>query len=106
MTAGDELDVLVAMNPAALKVNLADVKPHGLLILDSGAFSARNLAKAGYGSDPRTDGSLEACRVLAVHMSQMTHDALQDARPPKQGAPACKTLQAPALLLRMYGARP
>src|SRR3546814_603656 len=53
MTAGDELDVLVAMNPAALKVNLADVKPHGLLILDSGAFSARNLAKAGYGSDPR-----------------------------------------------------
>src|SRR3546814_456145 len=59
MTAGDELDVLVAMNPAALKVNLADVKPHGLLILDSGAFSARNLAKAGYGSDPRTDGRSE-----------------------------------------------
>src|SRR3546814_18828804 len=68
MTAGDELDVLVAMNPAALKVNLADVKPHGLLILDSGAFRARNLAKAGYGSDPRTARSLEGCRVLTVDM--------------------------------------
>src|SRR3546814_1421042 len=69
-TSGDELDVLVAMNPAALKVNLVDVKPHGLLILDSGAFNERNFAKAGYRADPRGDGSLQDFRVMEVDMSQ------------------------------------
>src|SRR3546814_1033883 len=105
MTAGDELDVLVAMNPAALKVNLADVKPHGLLILDSGAFSARNLAKAGYGSDPRTDGSLEGCRVIEVDMSQMTQDALKDAGLTKKEALRCKNLWALGLVYWMFGRR-
>ena len=51
-TAGDEIDVLVAMNPAALKVNLREVKPGGLLILDSDAFNKRNFAKAGYEAIP------------------------------------------------------
>src|SRR3546814_8091643 len=58
-TSGDELDVLVVMNPAALKVNLVDVKPHGLLIIDSGAFNERTFPKAGYRADPRGDGRLQ-----------------------------------------------
>src|SRR6201986_1859260 len=58
-TAGDEPDVLVAMNPAALKTNVEALKSGGLIIADEGEFSARNLAKAGYaeGVNPLTDGS-------------------------------------------------
>jgi 2-oxoglutarate ferredoxin oxidoreductase subunit alpha len=51
-TAGDAPDVLVAMNPAALKVNVDQLKPGGLVIADSGEFGARNLAKAGYSANP------------------------------------------------------
>src|ERR1700749_4505860 len=57
-TAGDAPDVLVAMKPAALKVNIADLNPGGLIIADEGEFGARNLAKAGYEASPLEDGSL------------------------------------------------
>src|ERR1700742_3241646 len=56
-TAGDQPDVLVAMNPAALKTNVDALKPGGLIIADTGEFSARNLAKAGYEVNPLEDGS-------------------------------------------------
>ena len=71
-TAGDQLDVLVAMNPAALITNLADLRDHGLLIVDEGSFQDRNLKKAGYGADPLGDDSLDAYRVLRIDMSKMT----------------------------------
>src|SRR6201985_698590 len=58
MTPGDAPDVLVAMNPAALKANLADLPGGGLLIVDSDEFTARNLAKVGYATNPLEDGSL------------------------------------------------
>jgi 2-oxoglutarate/2-oxoacid ferredoxin oxidoreductase subunit alpha len=102
-TSGDELDVLVAMNPAALKVNLVDVKPHGLLILDSGAFTERNFAKAGYRGDPRSDGSLEGYRVIQVDMSQLTQDALRDSGLSKKEALRCKNLWALGLVYWMFG---
>lgn len=54
-TAGDEPDVLVAMNPAALKVSLSGLKEGGIIILDEGAFNQRNLAKAGYENNPLED---------------------------------------------------
>src|SRR5947207_4350221 len=57
-TAGDQPDVLIAMNPAALKVNAGEVREGGLLIIDEGEFTARNLAKAGYEQNPLEDGSL------------------------------------------------
>jgi 2-oxoglutarate ferredoxin oxidoreductase subunit alpha len=57
-TAGDAPDVLIAMNPAALKVNVDALKPGGLIIADEGEFGARNLAKAGYEANPLEDGSL------------------------------------------------
>jgi len=102
-TSGDELDVLVAMNPAALKVNLVDVKPHGLLILDSGAFNERNFTKAGYRGDPRSDGSLEGYRVIEVDMSQLTQDALKDAGLTKKEALRCKNMWALGLVYWMFG---
>jgi 2-oxoglutarate ferredoxin oxidoreductase subunit alpha len=71
-TSGDQLDVLVAMNPAALITNLADLRDHGLLIVDEGSFQDRNLKKAGYGADPLSDDSLDAYRVLRIDMSKMT----------------------------------
>ncbi|WP_193368196.1 2-oxoacid:acceptor oxidoreductase subunit alpha [Pelagibius marinus] len=102
-TSGDELDVLVAMNPAALKVNLVDVKPHGLLILDSGAFNERNFTKAGYESDPRSDGSLKDYRVFEVDMSQMTQDALKDCGLTKKESLRCKNMWALGLIYWMFG---
>src|SRR4028119_486429 len=66
-TAGDQPDVLVAMNPAALKVNVDDLKPGGLIIADTGEFGARNLAKAGYESNPLEDGSLARWQVITLN---------------------------------------
>ncbi len=102
-TSGDELDVLVAMNPAALKVNLVDVKPGGLLILDSGAFNKRNFNKSGYQADPRSDGSLEGYRVFEVDMSQSTQEALKESGLSKKDALRCKNLWALGLVYWMFG---
>lgn len=102
-TSGDELDVLVAMNPAALKVNLVDVKPGGLLILDSGAFNERNFNKSGYQADPRSDGSLEGYRVFEVDMSQSTQEALKESGLSKKDALRCKNLWALGLVYWMFG---
>ena len=65
MTPGDAPDVLVAMNPAALKANLADLPGGGLLILDSDEFTPRNLAKVGYATNPLEDGSLEGWQTVS-----------------------------------------
>jgi len=76
-TAGDAPDVLVAMNPAALKVNLSALKPGGLIIADSGEFTKRNLEKAKYDSNPLEDGSLAKWDVLAFDISARTIEAVK-----------------------------
>ena len=76
-TAGDAPDVLVAMNPAALKVNIAALKPGGLIIADTGAFTKRNLDKAKYDSNPLEDGSLAKFDVLAFDISERTIEAVK-----------------------------
>jgi 2-oxoglutarate ferredoxin oxidoreductase subunit alpha len=76
-TAGDAPDVLVAMNPAALKVNLAALKPGGLIIADSGEFTKRNLEKAKYDTNPLEDGSLAKWQVLAFDISALTIEAVK-----------------------------
>ncbi|GAB4351306.1 MAG: 2-oxoacid:acceptor oxidoreductase subunit alpha [Gammaproteobacteria bacterium] len=76
-TPGDAPDVLVAMNPAALKANLGDLVSGGTILLNSGAFDKKGLAKAGYTSDPREDGSLEGYRVLEADVSRLTEEALE-----------------------------
>jgi 2-oxoglutarate ferredoxin oxidoreductase subunit alpha len=78
-TPGDRLDCLVAMNPAALKVHLSDLKPGGLLIVNTAAYEKRNLDKAGYASNPLDDHALaERYRLHKVDMSGLTHQAITD----------------------------
>ncbi|MXP46456.1 2-oxoacid:acceptor oxidoreductase subunit alpha [Altererythrobacter luteolus] len=76
-TAGDAPDVLVAMNPAALKVNIAALKPGGLVIIDTGEFTKRNLDKAKYDVSPLDDGSLAKWDVLAFDISALTIEAVK-----------------------------
>ena len=71
MTPGDSPDVLVAMNPAALKANISDVPRGGLVIADSNEFTKRNLAKVGYETNPLEDDSLDAYQVYALDLSGM-----------------------------------
>jgi 2-oxoglutarate ferredoxin oxidoreductase subunit alpha len=78
LTPGDAPDVLVAMNPAALKTNLADLPKGGTLIVDTDAFTERNLKKAGYDASPLDDGSLGDYQVQAVPLTSMTVGALKD----------------------------
>jgi 2-oxoglutarate ferredoxin oxidoreductase subunit alpha len=76
-TAGDAPDVLVAMNPAALRTNLSDVEPGGTVIVDSGSFKAKNLSLAGYDKNPLEDGTLQKYRLVEVDMSRAVTAALK-----------------------------
>ena len=78
LTPGDEPDVLVAMNPAALKSNLDDLRPMGTIVINTEAFEERNLAKAGYKDNPITDGSLNSYKVIEVPMESLTKEAVKD----------------------------
>ncbi len=77
-TPGDNVDLLVAMNPAGLKTNLHAVKPGHTIIVDTDAFTKKNLEKAQYESNPLEDGSLENYRVIEVAMTSLTKEALKD----------------------------
>ena len=76
-TAGDEPNVLVAMNPAALKANLEDLPPNAVLIIDKEAFTEANLKRAGYDSNPLNDHSLDKYQVFEVDVTRLTSLALQ-----------------------------
>ena len=78
LTPGDRPDCLVAMNPAALKANLDDVVPGGLLLVNTDTFDERNLAKAGYDENPLDNGSLENYKVLAVAMDELTKESVKE----------------------------
>lgn len=78
MTPGDQPDVLVAFNPAALKANIQDLKPGGTVIVNSATFEKRNLQKADYESNPLEDGSLDEYKVIPVDISRMVKVALED----------------------------
>src|SRR5205085_5259092 len=78
LTPGDQPDVLVAMNPAALKTNLQDLRHGGTLIVNRDAFSEKNLQKAGYPANPLEDGALDEYNVHALPLTTMTVEALKD----------------------------
>jgi len=78
LTAGDQPDCLVAMNPAALKSNLRDLRPGGTLIINTEAFDERNLTKAGYHTSPLEDGSLAGFKVIEVPMESLTKEAVAE----------------------------
>lgn len=102
-TSGDAPDVLVALNPAALKVNLRDLKSGGILILNTGAFNERNYAKAGYKSDPLKDGSLQGFRLIEIDISRYTLEAVKGLELSQKEALRCKNMWALGLLFWMYG---
>ena len=77
-TPGDDLDVLVAMNPAALKVNLGDLKTGGILIVDREGFNEQNLKKADYETSPLSDGSLDRFQLFQADVTKLTTAALKD----------------------------
>ena len=101
-TAGDEPDVLVAMNPAALKTNIGALKKGGLAIIDTGEFGARNLAKAGYAANPLEDGSLAQWQVLAFDISAQTLAAVKPYGLGNKEALRCKNMWTLGLALWMF----
>ncbi|MGH7569182.1 MAG: 2-oxoacid:acceptor oxidoreductase subunit alpha [Gemmatimonadales bacterium] len=103
MTPGDAVDVLVAMNPAALKVDLQDLRVGGTVIVDTAAFNERNLAKAGYKANPLDDGTLAPYQVLRFDIAKLTADAVKPFGLSTREAHLCRNMWALGLLLWMYG---
>ena len=101
-TAGDEPDVLIAMNPAALKTNVDALKPGGLIIADDGEYNDRNLAKAKYDSNPLQDGSLAKWQLLAFNISQHTLDSVKEFGLGNKEALRCKNMWTLGLALWMF----
>ena len=101
-TAGDEPDVLIAMNPAALKTNVQAVRPGGLVIADEGEFGKRNLDKAHYDSNPLEDGSLAKWQLLKLNISQLTLDAVKPFGLGNKEALRCKNMWTLGLALLMF----
>ena len=101
-TPGDNPDVLVVMNPAALKVNIGDLKPRGILLADQDGFDAGNLKKAGYTGNPLEDGSLSQYQVFVVDMTGMTLTVLEDLKLSNKVASRCKNFFALGLCSWLY----
>lgn len=105
-TPGDAPDVLVAMNPAALKVNLRDLKPGGMLILNAEAFNAKNLAHAGYEKNPLEDGSLSNFKVFSADITGMTLRAVESLGLNNRAAVRCKNFFALGMVYWLYNRDP
>ncbi len=103
LTSGDELDILVAMNPAALKVNVTDLRTGGTVLVDTGSFTERNIAKAGFDGNPLDDDELAPYRVIKLNMSKLTLDAVKDFGLSQKEALRSKNMWTLGLILWMYG---
>ena len=101
-TPGDEVDLLVAMNPAALKVNLSRVRSGGALMVNANAFTAKDLKLAGYETNPLEDASLKDYQVFEVELTKMTHEALKDSGLDKKQIDRSKNMFALGLALWLY----
>jgi 2-oxoglutarate ferredoxin oxidoreductase subunit alpha len=103
LTPGDDLDVLVAMNPAALTTNLRDLRPGGLVVVDTGAFGERNLAKAGYTANPLEGETLAKYQVLKLDITRLTVEAVKPFGLGQKDGLRCRNMWALGLMLWMYG---
>jgi 2-oxoglutarate ferredoxin oxidoreductase subunit alpha len=101
-TAGDAPDVLVAFNPAALKVSLPMLDRGALVIVNNDTFTARNLTKAGYDSDPREDGTLNDYQVVAADISHLNLESVKEFGLSKSEGGRCKNFYALGMLLWMF----
>lgn len=101
-TPGDNPDVLVAMNPAALRVHLGDLKSDGVIIANSNAFTAKNLKMAGFEENPLEDGSLDQYTLFSIEMSKIVGEALKDSDLTSKGIERTKNFFALGVLFWMY----
>ncbi len=101
-TPGDEPNVLVAMNPAALKTNIKDLEPGGMLVVNTDEFVAGNLKKAGYATNPLEDGSLTGYRVFKVPITSNTMKALEGSGLPHKQVERCKNFYSLGLMYWLY----
>jgi len=104
-TPADQPDVLVALNPAALRANLDDLRPQGMVIVNSDAFSKRNLERAGYTEDPRP-ALAERFRLVEIPISTLNRKALQDLPLSQREADRCKNFFALGLMYWLYNRPP
>ena len=103
LTAGDDPDILVAMNPAALKVSLEYLREGGLVVADTGAFSQRNLQKAGYEGSPLEDDTLAKFQVIELDISSMTLESVKEFGLSNKDALRSKNMWTLGLMLWMFG---
>jgi 2-oxoglutarate/2-oxoacid ferredoxin oxidoreductase subunit alpha len=101
-TAGDESDVLVALNPAALRTNLGSLKSRGVLIADAGAFIAKTMKQAGYVTNPLEDGSLSDYRVVPVDMTALVLEATRPFGLKRRDALRARNFFALGMVLWMF----
>ncbi len=101
-TAGDEVDVLVAMNPAALMVNLVNLRLGGTIVADVGSFNERNLTKAGYEANPLEDDTLAPYQIIPIDITQQTMNAVKDFDLSQKEAVRSRNMWALGLMLWMY----
>jgi 2-oxoglutarate ferredoxin oxidoreductase subunit alpha len=102
-TSGDELDVLVAFNPAALKVNLSDLRIGGMVVADESSFTDRNLKKADYERSPLEDDTLAPYQLIKLDITRLTEEAVKDFGLSSKEARRSRNLWALGLMLWMYG---
>lgn len=102
-TPGDKADVLIAMNPAAVKANLRWVKPAGTIVVDINAFTEKTLEKAGYKENPLTDGTLADFNVVPVGITELTLETLKDFTLDQKAKVRCKNMFALGMVYWMFG---
>ncbi|MFT5014942.1 MAG: 2-oxoglutarate ferredoxin oxidoreductase subunit alpha [Planctomycetaceae bacterium] len=101
-TAGDDVDVLVVMNPAALITNVKDLVPGGVIIADADAFTAKNLARAGYKENPLEDGSLDAYRLISIDITKRVVDTVKPFGLSHKFAVRCKNMWTLGLTMWLF----
>ncbi len=102
-TAGDRVNALIAMNPAALKINVADLEPGGILVVNEDAFTAGNLQKAGYATNPIEDGSLKRYQLFRVPIDKLNAEACKDTGLSGRSVGRCKNFFALGLTYWLFG---
>jgi 2-oxoglutarate ferredoxin oxidoreductase subunit alpha len=105
-TPGGRPDVLVAMNPAALRLNVAELRPNGILILNLDAFTQRNLERVGYTANPLEDHSLDAFRVVAAPLTELTRKSLASTQLTPKEKDRCKNFFALGIMYWLYSRSP
>ena len=101
-TAGDEVDVLVAMNPAALITNLGDLVNGGLIVVDNGSFTEKNLVRAGYKGNPLEDSSLDAYRLISIDIGKQVLEAVKPFGLSHKFALRCKNMWTLGLVMWLF----